>query len=33
MLTSLWEEKMLFLEELEQRFWDEKKKAMEKMAN
>ncbi|MGC8720413.1 MAG: ABC-F family ATP-binding cassette domain-containing protein [Thermodesulforhabdaceae bacterium] len=33
MLTSLWEEKMLFLEELEQRFWDEKKKTMEKMAN
>ncbi|MEJ5299616.1 MAG: ABC-F family ATP-binding cassette domain-containing protein [Thermodesulforhabdaceae bacterium] len=30
MFTTQWEEKMLFLEELEQRFWDEKKKTIEK---
>lgn len=31
MLTSLWEEKMIFLENLEERFWEEKKKLMEKI--
>lgn len=31
MLTSMWEEKMLFLEELERRFWEEKRETMEKI--
>ena len=31
-LTSQWEEKMLFLEDLEQRFWEEKKGKLEKIS-
>jgi ATP-binding cassette subfamily F protein 3 len=30
-LTSQWEEKMLFLEDLEQRFWEEKREKLEKI--